>query len=249
MTKKKTETLAFQTFRSKVHYLKQHLQVIDASLTYSGLYLSTYSKKANKITNALNILPSNYDTLNHPVSDYLRILNYSKSKNYEFSIIELYNAFSVYMKSILGEMYKHNPLCVVGKATGNPNFSFLELIKLASYEKIEDEMINTVFRRLEDEKSTVKLLDKILKHTNIQLQDPLKTKALMYLEMRHLFIHNNGKADDNFSKTYKEYINITANSKLQRNFNTVNTAIQTVYELVETIDTELLLSKFVSKRI
>lgn len=51
------------------------------------------------------------------------------------------------MKSILTEMYRHNPLQIVGKATGNPNFTFVDLVNFGSYERIEDEMITKVFKK------------------------------------------------------------------------------------------------------
>jgi hypothetical protein len=242
------ETKSFQTFRSEIQYLKQHLQVIDASLSNSGRWLSRYKPKTDKITKALGILPGKHDILNHPVSDYLRIFNYTRSKNAEFSVIELYNAFSVYMKSILTEMYKHNPLQIVGKATGNPNFTFVDLVKFGNYQKIEEEMITKVFRKLEDERSTTKLLEKILNHTDINLPDALRTNALMYLEMRHLFVHNNGKADEHFAKEYGDNLSIRVNNKLPTNFDTVSSAIQTVYNLIEFIDRELIAKNLVDKR-
>lgn len=194
------ETKSFQKFRSEIQYLKQHLQVIDASLTNSGRLLGVHKSKSDKITKVLGINAAKHDILNHPVSDYPRIFNYTRAKNSEFSIIELYSAFSMYMKSILAEMYKHNPLKIVGKASGNPNFSYVDLVKFGSYEKIEEEIIARVFRKLEDERSTTKLLEKILSHTEIKLPDALRINALMYLEMRHLFIHNDGKADEHFIK-------------------------------------------------
>lgn len=243
------ESISFQTFRSEVQYLKQHLQVIDASLSYTARYLGRYNEKADEISKALGDTNGKYDTLNHPVSENLRIFNYTRSKNAEFSIIELYNAFSVYMKSILTEMYKYNPLQIVGKATGNPNFTYVELVNFGSYDNIKTEMVNKVFRKLEDERSTTKLLDKIMCHTRIQIPDTLRTNALMYLEMRHLFIHNNGKADDHFTQTYGGIISIRVNNKLPTNFDTVNKAIQAVLDLIVFIDKELILKNFLDKRL
>jgi hypothetical protein len=242
------ESKSFQTFRSEIQYLKQHLEVIDACMSFSTFGLRKYKTKTDTITKALNIAVGKHDTLNHPVSEHVRIFNYTRAKNAEFSYIEIYNAFSVYMRSILGEMYLHNPLQIVGKATGNPSFNFVELVKLGGYEKIQKEMIDKVFRKLEDERSTVKLLDKVLSHTEIQIPIALKANALMYLEMRHLFIHNNGKADDVFVQAYGDSISIKANNKLPTNFDTLSVAIQTVYNLIDFIDKELIKKGLVTKR-
>jgi len=242
------ESVSFQTFRSEVQYLNQHLQAIDASLTNTCKYLAKYKPKTDLIPKALKLPDGKHDTLNHPVSEYLRIYNYTRSKNAEFSIIELYNAFSVYMRNILAEMYAHNPLQIVGKCKGGQSFTFIDIVKFSTMDKIQDEMINKVFRSLEDERSTVKLLDRILSHTDIQLNVDQKKKALMYLQMRHLFIHNNGNADALFVSEYETQITIRANGKLPTNFDTVNNAIQAVYSLIETIDKELIARSIVHGR-
>lgn len=242
------ETKSYQAFRSEIQYLNQHLQVIDASLTFTGRWLSKHTPKSEKLTKALGTTSLKHNTLNHPVNHYLRIFNYTRSKNAEFSIIKLYNAFSIYLKSILTEMYKHNPLQIVGKAPGLPNFTFVELVNFGNYQRIEEEMINKVFRKLEDERSTTKLLDKIINHTTIELPDALKTNALMYLEMRHLFIHNNGKADAHFVKTYGANIPVNKNDKLPTNFDTVSKAIETVYKLIEFLDKELINGNYADRR-
>ncbi len=95
------ESKSFQSFRSKIQYLKQHLQVIVPNLTNSSRMFAKYTPKNDKISKALGILHNKHHTLSHPVSEHIRIFNYTRSKNAEFSIIELYNAFSVYMKRIL----------------------------------------------------------------------------------------------------------------------------------------------------
>jgi hypothetical protein len=242
-----TESKAFQIYRSRIDYLNQHLQVIDASLKNTSNWLNNYQIKTKPISEALGLINSDYSQLNHPVKDYNRIFSYTRAKNSEFSLIELYNAFSWYLKDILKCMYEKDPIKIVGKVA-TQNLSFIDIVNLGSFDRVSEKMINSVFRKLEDEKSTPKLLEKILCHTTITLDDTTKRTALMYLEMRHLIIHNNGKADDKFINDYGALITLRANGKLPTTFDVVTSAMKAVYELAENIDKELIANGLISTR-
>ncbi len=220
---------------------------MDASLKNTSNWLSSYSIKNNPISEALGLPSSDYGHLKHPVKDYLRIFNYTRSKNIEFSILELYNAFKSYLKEILKEMYSKDPMKIVGKVN-TQSLTYVEIVTLGSYENISEKMTNSVFRKLEDEKSTPKLLEKILCHTSISLDESLKNKALMYLEMRHLIIHNDGKADERFKQSYGTLLRLKADDKLPTTFDTVREAIQCINSLSEAIDIDLITSGLLDRR-
>lgn len=61
-------------------------------------------------------------------------------------------------------------------------------------------------------------------------------------------MHNNGKADEHFAKEYGDNLSIRLNNKLPTNFDTVTNAIQTVYNLIDFIDKELITMNLVNKR-
>lgn len=229
------ESKEFQKFRSKIDYLYQHLQVVDASIKNTTNWLDNYSVKSKSISVALGLIDSDYPNLNHPVKNYKRIFSYTRARNSEYSIIELYNAFTCYLKDILKGMYENEPIKIVGKVATR-NLTFVDIVNLGTFDKVSEKMIKEVFRMLEDEKSTPKLLDKILNHTSIVLNPSLKNEALMYLEMRHMIIHNDGKADERFVKNYNNLITIRADKKLATTFNVVNSAMKVVFELTDTID-------------
>lgn len=118
--------------------------------------------------------------------------------------------------------------------------TFVELVNLGTLEKIQEKMIDKVFRKLENDKSTLSLLDNVLNHTDIVIPPDIKTTALMYLEMRHLFIHNQGKADERFEKQFGDKMKPRKTGKLPTDFMTVNTAIETILKLVTIIDQGLI---------
>jgi hypothetical protein len=241
------ESKSFQKFRSRVEYLNQHLQIIDASLLTTSRLLNKVEDKSDIISSSLNLDGEIYDLLNHPVNDKLRIINYSRSKNSEYAIIELYNAFSNYLKDLLIEFYQKDPEKIAGKAAGQ-SLSFNDIVGLGSYENISQKIISVVFRKLENKRSTVKLLDGILSHTKIELDNNLKTKGLMYLEVRHLIIHSNCKADDEFKRKYDQLIQIKADGKVPMKFDIVNDAIESLINLAKSIDKTLINENFIAMR-
>ena len=132
----------------------------------------------------------------------------------EYSILELFSAFTIYMRDITEEMYIKDPMKIVGKVNSGSTMTYVEIIKLGDFDKIRERIINEIFRKFENERSTIKLIDKLLSHTNVNVPDSLKKMSLMYLEMRHLFIHNEGKADDKFINNYGEHVEL----KTEKNY-------------------------------
>jgi hypothetical protein len=245
------ETVALQKFRSRIEYIQQHLQIIDASLTQSGKLLSKYKPNTTNINIALGANGTTHDKLNHPTRTNGRIISYSRAKNSEYSIIELYSCFTEYMKNILGEMYKKEPIKIVQKIADenkDNKLTFAEIVQLGDYSKISELMVSKVFRKLENERSTTLLLEKVLNHTKIQLDDNIKRQSLMYLQMRHLYIHNKGIADKIFVDDFSDLIQMKIGDKLPSNFTTINNAVTIVSTLCDNIDKELINGNLVIKR-
>ena len=162
-------------------------------------------------------------------------------------MIALYRYFGEYLRGILGEMYAKVPLAVVGNVTGN-SLQFHELVNLGTYEAIVQRMIDVTFRRLEDERSTTKLLEKIIGHTKIKIDEATREEALRYLELRHLFIHNNGKCDASFEKAHGTHMKIKDGDDLPTDYKTTSAAVAAVTKLLKAIDHDLTHGKFISPR-
>ena len=197
---------------------------------------------------ALGMAHTKYNRLKHPITHAPRIFNFSKSLNFEHAVITLYRYFGEYMRGLLEEMYAKDPLAVVGKVQGN-SIQFHELITLGSYSAITRKMIDITFRRLEDERSTTKLFDRILSHTQIAPTQTVKNEALKHLEMRHLFIHNNGKCDALFEKNYGGHFGLVDGDNLPTDYKTTSAAIKSVIALLKEVDQLLIAAGFIPARV
>jgi hypothetical protein len=242
-----TESISYQRFRNRIEQLEQHMQAVDLSISYVLATTKPQIAAGGTILGALGQTHIRYSRLKHPITHAPRIFNFSKSLNFEHAAVTLYRYFGEYLRGILEEMYVKDPMAVIGKVQGN-SLQFHELVALGSYQAITKKMIDTTFRRLEDERSTTKLFDRILVHTKIAVTQATKDEALKHLEMRHLFIHNNGKCDALFEKNYGAHFGLKDGDDLPTNYKTTSAAIASVVALLKEVDQLLIPAGFISAR-
>lgn len=222
------------------------MQVVDLAITKISATTRQNHQNGGTILDALEVNNQRYDRLRHPVNHDARVFNFSRSQNIEHAISSLYRFFTEYMQGALSEIYATNPLVAAGKSPGS--LQYAEIIKLGNFDAVAEKIVTSVFRKLENERSTVQLLDKVLDHTGVNLDPAQKEKALMHLEMRHLFVHNNGKIDEPFHVRYGHLMTTNIGDKLPTRFKIANNAIAAVDTMLRDIDTQLLALNFARPR-
>jgi len=235
--KKVPETSSLQRYRARIEYLEQHIQLMDMALITIARQTRRNRHSSLSVQEAAGFEASRYSRLNHPVKHSPRLISYSKYQNIRSGINSLYRDFSEYLRGILGELYRIDPLMVVGKAP--QSIQFQEVVKLIQNGCLEDKMIEDVFRKLENERSTIKLIERCLEHTSVVISDEIKNEAMAYLEMRHLHIHNGSKADQKYYDKYNDIVPVVVGNNLPANFHTISSAISAVSMLVFEIDRQL----------
>lgn len=234
------ESKSHQKFRSRIESIYLYLEAMDAAARIAYNILGRANSAGKTISEALPINCSNYARLNHPSNHRSRIYGYCKSKNCRSAIIENFGAFSEYMKNILSEMYNTNPLAVVGKSNKKLDLAFHEIAKLDSFEAIKEKMISDVFRALENERSTINLIDKIIHGTGINITDYDKNIVLPYLELRHLLIHNHGKVDEKFESKYGQAFGLSKGNKIPTTYEIASRALKETSIFIKKLDEELI---------
>lgn len=252
------ETISLQQYRSAVDFLQTHLQLLDASLLQTIKTLKGISDQEKDMHVALGLDKKKYNRLNHPTKQHSVIIRHSQKKNIEFAILRLFNLFTNYLQGITAEMFYQNPMLVVGKAVINKTgddkesvtMTYAEIVRLGNYENVQAKIIANIFRSIEEQKSTTKLLDKILKDTKVSIPNSITDEALIYLKMRHLFVHNQGKVDHKYAQKYgaKFAPKLKEHSELPAKFETFANALVAVTKLVTTIDEQLIANGMVVKR-
>lgn len=217
---------------------------VSLNRTYNMLKRNRDNKKT--ISETLQVDSHTYNKLNEPVSEYARIINYSKRESNEYCFVELYNMFASYMKDILKEMYLLKPKSIIGNS--HKEISFIKLSEFNSIDEIVDYMIDEIFRDFENERSTPKLVRRVIGHTRISVPNAIADEAMMYLLMRHLIIHNNSKVDQNYYDKYHNILSITMGGAVPATYANLQKALNSVKTYLQTIDEELIKADFINAR-
>ena len=245
------ETKSYQIYTSKVRYMVMHTQLLDASLSMSK---NASAKKHWKktIAQAINVKnPCSEIQAPNISSERNRVFAFSRSKIYEQTIIDLYRFFSEYMKNLIKEFLDGDYDSLLNSVAQNKDnkMEFIKILKLNDFDAIKDEMARIIFRRFENERSTPELLNKILTYACITIPESIKEDALLYLEIRHLIIHNASVADEAYKiRNTANKVELLDGDKISFTYKLFDNAVNAINALCQMLDTELLKKMLVKPR-
>lgn len=110
-----------------------------------------------------------------------------------------------------------------------------DLLRCQSWDAVVQLVSRQLFRRLEDEKSTIKLLTAVDKKLDLGVDATLRDEALPYLELRHVLVHADGIADEAFCRRYPS-LTAVAGEKVELNSKLVMVAREKVVAMVRNYD-------------
>lgn len=232
-------TKSFQVFADRIATMKQTFQLTDLALTMAQKHCMKEVGKGRKIAETMGGSLSTHLQLNIPDNrfDIQRTFITSRNRLNQQALVELFRAFSYYIKSIVREMAHQDPIKLQGLLVnkGDRSLSYPDIINLGSYNAIITDMANKVFRSLENIRNTTEMLDKLINLTTANIDPTVKEDALLYLELRHLIIHNNSNADDKFiARNTKGLVKVNpTNNKISYNYGLSNKAMNVVYHMQE----------------
>lgn len=238
-------TKSFQKFATIVSSMKQTFQLTDLALSMAQKHCMKKSGKGKKLAEIMNGTLMTHRQLNVPDNkvDIQRTFVTNRNRLNQQALIDIYRAFSYYMKNVIAELSHQNPLKMQGLLSNkaDKSMTYPDIINLGTYSAIITDMANKVFRSLENMRSTTDMLDKLLNLTQANINQSIKEDALLYLELRHLIIHNNSRADNKFiAKNNKGLVKINSiNKKISYNYLLSNTAMNVVYQLCKQFDDEI----------
>lgn len=193
------ETKSWQIFDGKVRELNRYLQLMDNALRIANNLCNQKKKEEISIAKALGSTELRHNQLNVPnrKNDIKRTFVFARNKLNEQALVELYSLFSDYLANVIGELTHVKPTQILSILSGTDNsVTFPDIVRFRTYDTILNEMAKRVFRSLEKEQSTKRMLDKVIKTCNLSIDEDLQNEALLYVEIRNLIVHNNTKADE-----------------------------------------------------
>lgn len=237
---------SLQSFEGKVRSLKQHAQLTDVALSTICKTCLQNSGNGKTIGKTLFTTTKKHPQLNIPNEklDISRTFTTSRIKINEQTLIELYAYFADYLSSVIREIEGINPHRILNLIPPQSpvNMSYKDIFTYGTYSTLLDEIAKRVFRALESERSTPKLLKKFIKTAKLNIPTNIQQNALTYLEIRHLIIHNNSKADTAFyALNNSGLVKVNPqNKKVNINYALASSAIDAVSQLCRALDNELI---------
>lgn len=204
---------SFQIFISQIDLTYGHMRVVNKALV---------RMRSEKSNNEVSIHERN-------------LANHAISRNAEIALQLAYNQFIAYLKSIFREMYNKRPLEIVNKSPST--LQYHEIVKLGNYDAVCDYMVAQVFKNIESkERNTRALLKRILSTTGVTPNETTISTALMYIEIRHLIVHNAGFVDRKFADRFGDLMNLREGQSFKGNVGSMKKALKAIGLLCHEID-------------
>lgn len=96
-----------------------------------------------------------------------------------------------------------------------------------------------IYQTLESERSTLVLIDKICAKLDLKVNRQSVNDALKYLEMRHIFIHEDGKPNKEFKKKYPD-VEINKKGRIKLIDTNLHTVKDIILKLISEIDEQII---------
>lgn len=154
-------------------------------------------------------------------------------------IKDIYEDFAAYLADILKGCAKNglDPKRIIGEHKFAVEAN--ELLALGNWNAVVSFVSDTLFRKLENEQSTLKLITAIDAKLALKLDPKTRDAALPYLELRHILVHRDGYVDAEFCKKFPHF-NLKPGSVLEVKYKVVNDAKKTIVALVAHIDSKVI---------
>ena len=116
-------------------------------------------------------------------------------------------------------------------------FSANEILAAGSYDSLVDAVSASIFRSLENKRSTTKLIEAIDSKLNLGVNPSIRELALPYLEMRHLLVHADGVADADFCTRFP-LVKVKPGEKISMSHRVIKNAREAVENMIVEYDSK-----------
>lgn len=161
-------------------------------------------------------------------------------------IKELYEDFSEYISNIMANaaLAGVDPSRFIGNV--KVDVKATDLLKAGSWDVVVRLISDDIFRKLENERSTIELIRKSIDRLGLNINIQTLNDAMPYLDARHIFVHRDGKTDDDYRRKYPG-IRLRDN-KIIADFSLVSSARQTIWDLAKAIDDNIIAANLVRRQ-
>lgn len=151
---------------------------------------------------------------------------------------DIYEDVTHYLQEILGAAARNglDPNRLIGEH--KVTFEANDVLSAGDWANVVEMVSKSVFRKLENEKNTKSLLQKINTKLNLGVRVATIEAALPYFEIRHLLVHADGKADQTFCNAFPAF-NATVGQKIPLEFALLQDARTAIFDLITEFDQKI----------
>ena len=172
------------------------------------------------------------------------VISHLKNSVYISCIKELYEEVILYFGYIFecSALTAPNTQRLIGEQH-DVKLTVNEILSFNSREKIIAAVMSQVFRRIENKKNTLLLITTLNERLALGVDNKIIDAAMPYLEARHIFVHADGVADQEYRKKYPT-TKITTRGKIYLDSNIIKEFITTIESLVLAFEEKMAQSKY-----
>ena len=158
---------------------------------------------------------------------------------------DIYEEFTEYIRGLIAEALMENPSNIARIESGHP--VEMRASKIVSHHvnnTLLEQIATEIFRSLEKEQSTIKLIDKTKSKLGLDVDQQIIDDAMPYLLMRHVLVHSNGRPDVEYLSKYPSIP--IKDGKIDLKYTLANEAGKRIEALVLALDSDAI-SKHIIK--
>lgn len=232
----------YQKFETRLVYFREDFELVDV------LFLNKEKLKSDdKIFMMVN-------ADRHPLlsgreskkGSRKNVMTHLKKSIFVSFLKEMYEEVTEYIRYILlqGSINGVEPKRIVGEH--NFKMQANDILSLATKEDVIRAVTDQIFQQLESERSTIELFQKTKNKLGLNVSQELIDKSIPYLTCRHIFVHSDGKPNDEFKAKYPE-IRLDKKNRIALDLEFLNAAYKSVNDLLKAYDAEMIQKNYISQ--
>lgn len=119
-----------------------------------------------------------------------------------------------------------------------------DILATSSHEEVINLVTKQIYQNIENEKSTIGLVEKICKRLGINVEQQTIDEAIKYLEMRHIFVHEDGKPNKKFKERYQD-IRLNQKGRIKLTDIDLHDVRDKIIALISKLDMEMVSNKLI----
>lgn len=190
----------YKKFENRMNYFRTDVELVD---------VLSKNKEAIK---GIGIIFKKVTEDHHPLL-YARqattgsrkiVMSHLKKTVYVSFFKDMYEEVTEYIRYILYQASLQGATAnrIIGEHTFKMGAN--DILSLATKNEIIKAVIDQVFQQLESERSTIELFQKTKNKLGLNIQQNLIDDAVPYMTCRHIFVHSDGKPNDEFKQKYQD---------------------------------------------